>query len=314
MFLQFHREYLVGVSCSMRILTVLLVVSFAASSLQEVFPLSGRGLYTLNYWQARAKCAAVGASLATVQDLDDARLNGYSHCGCGWLANKKAGYPMNTTKAGCGEWPGVHMCNWRETWDAFCYMDTSVIGNCSRPLGMEDSKIRDHQITATSVYHTFWNERWNPHLARLNKDGILNAWMPHHDGRNQYLQVDLGEPTTVTGIITQGAKRYLQHQFVRTFKIAYSKDGDFWRTYTEEGVEKIFTGNTDNETPVRNAFREPILARHVRFYPITYENHITLRMELYGCDMDHYNEEIERMRAVRVTSNARVLEERIPKP
>nr|XP_009858662.1 lactadherin [Ciona intestinalis] len=279
----------------------ILLISYAVSSLQEVFPVGGRGQYALNYWQARAKCASLGASLASIQELDQARLNGLSHCSCGWLLEKKAGYPMNETKAGCGNRPGVHLCNWRETWDAFCYMDTAI-ANCSSPLGVETGEITDGQMTASSVYHSFWNERWNPHLARLHKEGVINAWMPHHDGRNQYLEIDMGSAMAVTGIVTQGARRYLANQFVTSFKVAHSKDGEFWRTYTEDNVEKIFAGNFDNDTPVRNSFKNPILARYIKFKPMTYQKHITLRMELYGCDIEDYNMELERKRAVRVTA------------
>ena len=64
-------------------------------------------------------------------------------------------------------------------------------GNCSRPLGMEDGNIGDLQLTATSVNRAFWSERWGPERARLNRQGVVNAWMPHHDDRNQYIEVRL---------------------------------------------------------------------------------------------------------------------------
>jgi len=57
---------------------------------------------------------------------------------------------------------------------------------------MESGGIADHQLSATSVYYTFWNEGWNPRIARLNREGIVDGWMPNHDDRKQYIEVSWG--------------------------------------------------------------------------------------------------------------------------
>ena len=53
------------------------------------------------------------------------------------------------------------------------------------------------------------------------------------------LQIDLGQPTAVTGILTQGVRRYLKNQYVTAFKIAYSKEGQLWRYYKEGRFTKV---------------------------------------------------------------------------
>lgn len=35
----------------------------------------------------------------------------------------------------------------------------------------------------------------------------------------------------VTGLITQGAKRFGSAEYVKSYKVAYSNDGKTWRTY-----------------------------------------------------------------------------------
>lgn len=35
----------------------------------------------------------------------------------------------------------------------------------------------------------------------------------------------------VTGLITQGAKRFGSAEYVKSYKVAYSDDGKTWRTY-----------------------------------------------------------------------------------
>lgn len=51
-------------------------------------------------------------------------------------------------------------------------------------------------------------------------------------------QVDLRVPTKVTGIITQGAKDFGRVQFVGSYKVAYSNDGERWITYQDEKQRK----------------------------------------------------------------------------
>lgn len=54
-------------------------------------------------------------------------------------------------------------------------------------------------------------------------------------------QVDLRVPTKVTGIITQGAKDFGHVQFVGSYKLAYSNNGERWKVYQDEkqGKDKV---------------------------------------------------------------------------
>ena len=49
------------------------------------------------------------------------------------------------------------------------------------------------------------------------------------------------------------------------------------------GVLQVFVGNTDENTTVYNELNEPIVARYTRFQPTAWHNHISMRVELYGC-------------------------------
>lgn len=44
-----------------------------------------------------------------------------------------------------------------------------------------------------------------------------------------------------------------------------------------------FTGNTDWGTVVYHELQPPIRARYIRFRPVTWNGHIAMRVELYGC-------------------------------
>lgn len=47
---------------------------------------------------------------------------------------------------------------------------------CSVPLGMESEAIGDIYITASSTATSWYNGPWKPSLARLNRQGGVNAW------------------------------------------------------------------------------------------------------------------------------------------
>ncbi|XP_021120465.1 lactadherin isoform X1 [Heterocephalus glaber] len=160
---------------------------------------------------------------------------------------------------------------------------------CSEPLGLKDGTIPDRQITASSSYK-MWGLRafsWSPFFARLDNQGKFNAWTAQSNSPNasEWLQVDLGSQKQVTGIITQGARDFGHIQYVASYKVAYSNNGVNWVEYKEPGAvdSKIFQGNLDNNSHKKNVFETPFLARYVRVLPVSWQNRITLRLELLGC-------------------------------
>ncbi|XP_043934129.1 lactadherin isoform X1 [Protopterus annectens] len=159
---------------------------------------------------------------------------------------------------------------------------------CSEELGMKSRLISNEQITASTVFKTWDIDffTWHPYYARLDKQGKSNAWTAQCNDRSQWIQVDLLTPKKITGIITQGAKDFGCIQYVSSFKVAYSDDGQNWTIYKDNNTrtDKIFEGNKDNNTHKKNVFDPPFYARFLRVLPWTWQNRITLRMELLGCD------------------------------
>ncbi|XP_069767955.1 lactadherin-like [Narcine bancroftii] len=172
-----------------------------------------------------------------------------------------------------------------------CTLRMELIGcelnGCSEPLGMKLRFIGDKQITASSTYKMWGMDAftWAPCLARLDKHGKTNAWAAKFNNKSQWLQIDLLDRKKISGIITQGAKDFGVHQYVESFKIAYSDDGQAWFTYKDsiKGSDKVFQGNSDNYSHKRNIFNPPFYAQFVRILPQTWHERITLRVELLGC-------------------------------
>ncbi|XP_028305305.1 milk fat globule EGF and factor V/VIII domain containing b isoform X2 [Gouania willdenowi] len=173
-----------------------------------------------------------------------------------------------------------------------CTLRMELVGcelnGCSEPMGMKSRLVSDRQITASSTFRTWGIEpfTWHSHYARLDKQGKTNAWTAATNTRSEWLQVDLGSPKRVTGVITQGAKDFGSVQFVTAFKVAHSDDGKSWTIVKDETTkaDMIFVGNSDNNVHKKTIFDPAFYSRFIRILPWEWHGRITLRMELLGCD------------------------------
>ena len=77
-------------------------------------------------------------------------------------------------------------------------------------------------------------------LGRLNLaavSGKAGSWGVKRNDVNQWLQIDLGSPTTVTKVATQG--RQDSSQWVTSYSLSYSLTGSYWVQYTVRGKKKV---------------------------------------------------------------------------
>lgn len=149
-------------------------------------------------------------------------------------------------------------------------------------LGLESGLITDQQITASSS----WNTAHGKQNARLNRQaarGKTSAWSAGSNDLNQWLQIDFGRNVKITKLATQGRNDY-GDQWVKSYTLAYSADGsNVFQTYQENELDKVFTGNADRNTVVTHVLLQPITARYVQIKPKSWNNHIAMRAEFYGC-------------------------------
>jgi len=101
-------------------------------------------------------------------------------------------------------------------------------------VGMEDQRIMDSQITASSIYHV----QLSPWIGRLNLILEQGAWVPAVTTRGQFLQIDLLNITAIFKVATQG-RAISKVQYVSSYSLQYSIDGTIWAVYKTNGVEKV---------------------------------------------------------------------------
>ncbi|EDO43742.1 predicted protein, partial [Nematostella vectensis] len=120
--------------------------------------------------------------------------------------------------------------------------------------------------------------------ARLN--GPTAAWIPDASDGSPWLQVDLGRQYMICAVGTQGHPS--GGQWTTAYRLTTSLDNKIW-----ENIEnsKELPGNTDRNTVVVHWFKQIIAARFVKIKPLSWNNAICMRAQIYGCELGKVAEE-----------------------
>ncbi|XP_041697533.2 discoidin domain-containing receptor 2-like isoform X1 [Coregonus clupeaformis] len=163
-------------------------------------------------------------------------------------------------------------------------------GVCRYPLGMTGGQILDEDISASSQ----WSESTAARYGRLDfDDGDGDgAWCPDimaetdTGGLKEFLQVDLRSLHFITLVGTQGRHADgMGNEFAQRYRIKYSRDGSHWVAWHDRKGRQVIEGNMNAYDVVLKDLEPPIIARFVRFMPITDHSMIVcMRVELYGCE------------------------------
>lgn len=153
----------------------------------------------------------------------------------------------------------------------------------TKPLGMITGDIQDWQISASSAYPNEWDSKCREKYARVyleNKYG----WCAKYKSSSEWLQVDLGVSSRVTGVMTQG--RADGNEWVTAFMISYSMNAFNWYYVKDQyGNQKLFEGNTDSYSVKHSYLDEPIVARFIKFHTVQWHRHPSMRVEVIGCQL-----------------------------
>ncbi|EPY88194.1 adipocyte enhancer-binding protein 1 precursor [Camelus ferus] len=154
------------------------------------------------------------------------------------------------------------------------------------PIGMESHRIEDNQIRSSSILrHGLGAQRGRLNMqAGTNEDDYFDgAWCAEDDSQTQWIEVDTRRTTKFTAVITQGRDSSIHDDFVTSFFVGFSNDSQTWTMYTNGYEEMTFHGNVDKDTPVLSELPEPVVARFIRIYPLTWNGSLCMRLEVLGC-------------------------------
>lgn len=100
-------------------------------------------------------------------------------------------------------------------------------------IGIENGKIEDSCITSATCQKGF-----PPANGRLNS---ATCWSAGRNDKNQWLQVDVGQEKIITAISSQGRKD--ANQWVISYVVSYSSDGEKFENYQVNGADKVMKFN-----------------------------------------------------------------------
>ncbi|XP_067028180.1 nidogen-like isoform X4 [Acropora muricata] len=159
---------------------------------------------------------------------------------------------------------------------------TKCEAKCKSALGMQTFIIKNEQISASSA----WNnnrQQYGSSRARLHLDTWPPGWRAEKNDLSPWLQIDLVQVHIVTAVATQGYGDEKEREWVKTYLLTTSRDGQKWISYKERRRKRVFIGNMDAKSVVQNQLKMPITTRWLRIVPRSWNNHIGMRVELYGC-------------------------------
>jgi hypothetical protein len=129
--------------------------------------------------------------------------------------------------------------------------------------------VRNPDETLRSYSSVWGNDAIGTGHARSMLDS-LQAWSSLHSQAGHWMQIDLGDPIFVAGVVTQG--RNAHDQRVTTYRVEHSLDGSSF-----SNVAGTWTGNSDSHTRVTSVFHSAFWARYVRIFPQTWSGHMSMR-------------------------------------
>ena len=131
-------------------------------------------------------------------------------------------------------------------------------------------------------------------MGRLNSELRGGAWCPRsfisqETGLQEFLEVDLLQEHTITGVITQGRFANGQGQeYAEHFQLQYWRDDmEAFVDYVDNtGKVPVLPGNLNTYEAARVLLDPPVLTRKIRILP--YSQHprtVCMRVELLGCQL-----------------------------
>ncbi|XP_077390276.1 discoidin domain-containing receptor 2-like isoform X2 [Festucalex cinctus] len=151
---------------------------------------------------------------------------------------------------------------------------------------MSGGQIQDEDISASSQ----WSESTAARYGRLDFEEGDGAWCPEitvePDHLKEFLQIDLRSLHFITLVGTQGRHAGgIGNEFAQMYKIKYSRDGSRWISWRNRQGKQVIEGNRNAYDIVLKDLEPPVVARFVRFMPVTdHSMNVCMRVELYGCE------------------------------
>ena len=141
-------------------------------------------------------------------------------------------------------------------------------------MNWKKSKLNDDAFSSSSE----WNLEHSAKFCRLNSNDGKANWSAKKNDENQWIQVDLGKSELINKVAVQGRFNYAQ--WVTKYNLLISSDLKNWTKF-----EKI-EGSIDQETVSIYQLPQPVKGQFVRFVPLEWNGHISMRIDVATISSD----------------------------
>ncbi|XP_029958522.1 discoidin, CUB and LCCL domain-containing protein 1 [Salarias fasciatus] len=133
---------------------------------------------------------------------------------------------------------------------------------------------------------SFWDKNgaehrmfWSPRNMDRSHEFLL--WAADSADPNPWVEMELSDRSTITGILTMGSNEY----YIKTYVLLFSKDRKNWKLYRGalSKEKKVFEAYTDGHLRVLNSLLPPVVARFVRLQPLTWHGRVSAQLRVLGC-------------------------------
>ncbi|KAJ8289234.1 hypothetical protein COCON_G00018930 [Conger conger] len=124
---------------------------------------------------------------------------------------------------------------------------------------------------------------WSP--GNRDSAGEFQPWVADKKDREPWLQLELRERSSITGVLTKGWSSGSARFFTKSFTLLYSKDNRNWKAYKAmlSKERKVFVGNSDSDQEVLNSLIPPVVAKYLLLRPQQWEGRAAAHVLVLGC-------------------------------
>ncbi|XP_065154514.1 discoidin, CUB and LCCL domain-containing protein 1 [Paramisgurnus dabryanus] len=110
---------------------------------------------------------------------------------------------------------------------------------------------------------------------------VNTQWAASSEDQQPWLELELWNKSTVTGIITKGTPHY----YIESYTLMFSKDRKNWKVYkaASSKEKKVFDGYSDGHVTALNSLIPPIIARYLLLKPQQWHIRASAQIQVLGC-------------------------------
>ncbi|XP_068999193.1 discoidin, CUB and LCCL domain-containing protein 1 isoform X1 [Embiotoca jacksoni] len=149
------------------------------------------------------------------------------------------------------------------------------IRECNNILAVSGLNASSFWDKNSPEHRMFWSSR------NMDSGHEFLLWAAESNDPNPWVEMELSDRSTITGIITMGSNEF----YIESHILLFSKDRKNWKLYKGalSKEKKVFQAYTDGHLRVLNSLFPPVVARFVRLQPLSWHGRASAQVQVLGC-------------------------------